>query len=182
MRGLVAELETPHPLGPTLPALYQEDDFTQRLTAAFDESMAPVFAALDGMDAYLDPRYSPEDFLDWLAGWVGITLDQTWPLERRRQMVRSAADLYRMRGTAAGLAAQIEIFSGGTVEIVESGGAAWSGSPGGTMPGSATPSLLVRVTVRDPKKLSAARLDAVVSAAKPAHIPHKVEIVGIAGS
>jgi phage tail-like protein len=182
MRGLVADLATPHPIGSTLPALYQEDDFSQRMSGAFDEVLAPVFAALDGLDAYLDPRYSPEDFLDWLGSWVGITLDQTWPLERRRQMVRSAADLYRLRGTAAGLAAQVEIFSGGKVEILESGGSAWSGSPGGTMPGDGNPSLLVRVAVRDPKRLSVARLDVLVAASKPAHVPHRVEVVEVAGS
>ena len=36
---------------------------------------------------------------------------------------------------------------------------------------------MVRVTVDDPSTISVARLDALVAAAKPAHITHKVEVV-----
>ena len=177
MRGLVKGLESPRPIGETLPALYQSDDMAQRLVSAMDDALAPVFATLDGFEAYLDPAYAPEDFLDWLAGWVGITLDHTWPLERRRIMVASAVDLYRLRGTASGLASQVAIYTGGQVEIIESGAAGWSRVPNAAIPGDATPALTVRVKVRDPKAISAARLDALVTAAKPAHIPHSVEIV-----
>lgn len=177
MRGLVDGLESPHRIGDTLPALYRTDDMAQRLVSAMDAALAPVFASLDGFEAYLDPIYAPEDFLDWLAGWVGITLDHTWPLERRRMMVASAVDLYRLRGTAAGLASQVAIYTGGQVEIVESGAAGWSRVPNAAIPGEATPTLTVRVTLRDSKAISAARLDALVAASKPAHVPHKVEIV-----
>ncbi len=177
MRGLIPGLETPHPIGETLPGLYRDDDMAQRLVSAMDAEMAPVFASLDGFEAYLDPAYAPEDFLDWLGGWVGVTLDQTWPLERRRMMVASAVDLFRLRGTASGLASQIAIYTGGQVEIIESGAAGWSKVPNAAIPGDAAPSLVVRVTVHNSKAVSAARLDALVAAAKPAHIPHAVEIV-----
>ena len=177
MRGLIPGLESPHPIGETLPALYHDDDMAQRLVSAIDTVLAPVFASLDGFGAYLDPSYAPEDFLDWLGGWVGITLDHTWPLERRRMMVASAVDLYRLRGTASGLASQVAIYTGGQVEIVESGAAGWSSVPNAAIPGDPTPSLIVRITVRDSKAISAARLDALVAAAKPAHVPHVVEIV-----
>jgi len=177
MRGLVADLESPHPIGDTLPALYRDDDLAQRLVSVMDASLAPVFASLDGFSAYLDPAYAPEDFLDWLASWVGAALDQTWPLERRRKMVASAADLYRLRGTASGLAAQVAIYTGGKVEVIESGAAGWSVVPNAAVPGEAEPSLLVRVTVRDSKKVPVARLDELVAASKPAHIPHRVEIL-----
>lgn len=177
MRGLVPGLSSPHPVGPTLPGLYQEDELAQRLVGAFDEVVAPVFASLDGLDAYLDPLVAPEDFLDWLAGWVGVALDQTWPVERRRSFVASAVDLFRLRGTATGLAAHVAIFSGGEVEIVESGAAGWSSKAEAAVPGAAAPDLLVRVKVPDPAALDAGRLDALVSAAKPAHVPHRVEVV-----
>ena len=83
MRGMVAGLASPHPLGAALPALYQEDAFAQRLTASLDEVLSPIFASLDGLASYLDPALAPDDFLDWLAGWVGVSLDETWPIERR---------------------------------------------------------------------------------------------------
>lgn len=177
MRGLVEGLPSPHPLGPTLPALYQDDDFAQRMLGGLDEVLAPIFATLDNLDAYLDPWTTPPDFLRWLAGWVGVTLDDTWDEGRRRAVVARAAELYRMRGTAASLAAQVKIQTGGAVEIIENGATSWSVDPGGDLPGSADPLVVVRVTVPDPKAIDGQRLDALVMAAKPAHVPHRIEIV-----
>jgi phage tail-like protein len=124
---MVPGLVSPHPLGAALPALYQEDSFAQRLTGALDEVLAPIFASLDGLPAYLDPALAPDDFLEWLSGWVGVTLDETWPIERRRQLVADAAQLYRSRGTVAGLAAQVAIYTGGEVLVEDNGAAAGPG-------------------------------------------------------
>jgi phage tail-like protein len=179
MRGMVEGLVSPHPLGAGLPALYQEDTFAQGLTGALDEVLAPIFATLDGLPAYLDPAIAPADFLDWLSGWVGVTLDETWPLERRRQLVADAAQLYRSRGTVAGLAAQVAIYTGGDVAVEDNGAAAWSGTSGGTVPGKAAPLLKVRVSVEDPNAVSLARLEALVATAKPAHVPHTIEVVAL---
>jgi phage tail-like protein len=177
VRGSVAGLASPHPLGPALPALYQEDDFAQSMMSALDEVLAPVVSTIDNIDAYLDPYLTPEDFLTWLGGWVGLAIDETWTIERRREAVGRAVELYRRRGTALGLEQQIEIHTGGTVEIIENGGTAWSIDPGGEMPGSPKPLVVVRVHVDDPKSIDPVRLDALVGAAKPAHVEHRVEIV-----
>jgi phage tail-like protein len=177
MRSLVPGLLSPHPLGPSLPAVYQEDAFTQSMLDALDEVIAPVFSTLDNLDAYFDPHLTPDDFLAWLGGWVGITVDETWDVERRREAVARAAELYRMRGTASGLADQVEIQTGGTAEILENGGVAWSVDPGGDLPGSPEPVLVVRVAVDDPKSVDVQRLDTLVAASKPAHVEHRVEVV-----
>jgi phage tail-like protein len=175
--GVVAGLESPHRLIDGLPGIYQEDDLTQRWTAALDEVLAPVFLALDGLPDYLDPALTPEDFLEWLAGWVGVLLDENWPIERRRTFVAQAADLYRLRGTRAGLAAHVHIFSGGDVEIQDSGGVAWSATSGGAFPGS--PGYRVRVRVRGAlASVDQGRLAALVASAKPAHVIHSVEVGG----
>ena len=177
MRGTVPGLGSPHPLGEYLPALFHEDSLAQRLTAALDEVLAPVIATLDNQAAYLDAQLAPEDFVDWLAGWVGATVDERWPLERRRQAVVRAVELYRLRGTARGLAEQVEVLTGGSVEIVENGGAVSSPTAGGKLPGKPELSLLVRLTPDPATEITAARLDALVESIKPAHIPHRVEIV-----
>jgi phage tail-like protein len=177
MRGTIAGLPTPHPLGPSLPALYQEDGFAQAMLAALDEVLAPVVNTLDNLDSYFDPHLTPDDFLTWLGSWVGIAIDETWSMARRREVVARAVELYRLRGTAVGLGQQVEIYTGGTVEIVENGGTAWSIDPGGELPGSPKPLLVVRVRVDDPKSIDPHRLDALVAAAKPAHVEHRVEIV-----
>lgn len=176
-RGLVRNLQTPHPLIDALPALFQADGFTQRFVSAFDEALAPIFASLDNLDAYLDPWLAPEDFLEWLASWFGMALDESWSIDRRRQLVAKAFDFYRMRGTSSGLKAQIEALTGGKVELHETGGIATSSTAGAALPGSPNFAVLVRVIVDDPASVNARRLDALVAAAKPAHVTHRVEVV-----
>ena len=176
-RGLVRRLISPHPLGESLPALYQEDDFTQRFVSAFDAALAPIFAALDNFPAYLDPWLAPEDFLEWLGGWFGIVLDESWSPTRRRALVSRAFEFYRMRGTASGLKEQVEVLTGGAVDLHETGGVSSSTTAGAALPGSPNFALLVRVTLDDPATINLIRLDALVMAAKPAHVTHKVEIV-----
>src|ERR1700694_2837741 len=121
-RGLVGTLISPHPLGQSLPGLYQEDDFTQRFVSAFDAALAPIFAALDNFPASLDPWRAPEDSLEWLASGFGIVLDETWSPSRRRALVSRAFEFYRMRGTASGLKEQAEALTGGAVDLRETGG------------------------------------------------------------
>jgi phage tail-like protein len=176
-RGLVPGLTSPFPMGAALPSIYQEDDFAMRFVSAFDEVLAPVITALDNVDAYLDPTTAPEDYLDWLAFWVGIELDETWPMERRRQLVSRAVDLYRWRGTVKGLAETVAIYTGAEPEILESGGMVWSTTPGTPFPGKAKPEVTVRLRVKDPSTIDVPRLERLVEAAKPAHILAKVEVL-----
>jgi phage tail-like protein len=180
VRAYVPSLISPHPLGSFLPALYQEDEFAQRWAGGLDLVLAPIFNCIDNLEAYLDPRLAPLDFLDWLATWMGLVADETWPVERRRAFVSQASVLYRMRGTPRGLAAHVQIFSGGEVEIVEKGGAAWSTKSGAALPGSRGFDMVVRVRLDDPTSVDVGRLDALVAAAKPAHLVHRVEVVSTA--
>jgi phage tail-like protein len=176
-RGLVRALITPHPLSEALPALFQEDGFTQRFMSAFDSALAPIFATLDNLTAYLDPWLAPPDFLEWLGSWFGLVLDDSWSVERRRAVLANAFEHYRMRGTVKGMKAQVETLTGGTAEIIDTGGIATSTKAGEALPGSPNFALMVRVTVDDPSTINAARLDALVAAAKPAHVTHKVQVV-----
>jgi phage tail-like protein len=176
-RAAIPALISPHPLGGFLPALYQEDDFAQSFTSGLDAVLAPIFSSLDNLEAYLDPGLAPEDFLDWLGGWVGLVVDETWPLDRRRAFISRAHELYRIRGTAKGLAAHVELFSGGQVEIEEPGGASWSATTGSAPPGSTGFNVVVRVRVDDPATVDQTRLNALVAAAKPAHLTHRVEVL-----
>ena len=178
MRGLVEGLGTPMPIGRMLPALLQGDDLAQRLAAAFDDGLAPVISALDNLECYFNPALAPDDFVEWVAGWVGVAVDENWPTERRREMVARAADLFRRCGTVGGLAELVALQTGAEVEVVDNGGVAWSPVPGGPLPGSSHPSVTVRLRASDPGALNMARLDAVVTAARPAHVPHRIEVVG----
>lgn len=177
MRGYIEGLASPHPLGFTLPPIFLGDSLAQRLTAGLDEVLAPVFSALDNLESYFNPTVAPMDFVEWLAGWVGIALDETWPEDRQRAMIRQAADLYARRGTVKGLVALLGLYVEGDIEVEETGGAAWSPTPGGPVPGQTVPSLKVRIRVADPSAVNRSRVDAVVASAKPAHVPHEIEVL-----
>lgn len=181
MRGTVIGLTSPYPLVTLLPAVYQEEDpFIARFTAGLDDVLAPVIATLDNLEAYVDPLLAPEDFLAWLAGWVGVTVNENAPVALHRATVSRAAELHRLRGTMAGLKATLELLTGGDVEVADSGGVAYSDSPGTPAPGDGR--AWVRVAVRvpagtdwSPDALRAA-VEAAVIAAKPAHVEHVVEV------
>ena len=175
-RAHVPGLASPHPLGERLPAIYLEDSFVQRLASALDEVLAPVFSSLDNLDAYLDPALAPEDFVHWLGEWVGLAPDESWPLDRRRAVLAEAVDLYRVRGTARGLAAYLRLLTGADVEIEETGGTTYSTGADPEPPGSPNFAMVVKLRASDAPHLDLARLDALVAAAKPAHVAHRIEV------
>ncbi len=87
MRGEIDGLASPAPLGDTLPGIYQDDDLTQRMVEAFDHVLAPILCTLDNIETYFDPSLAPTDFAEWLASWVGLVLDESWPQHRQRSLV-----------------------------------------------------------------------------------------------
>lgn len=187
--GSEFELVNPHPLANTLPGVYRDawideqrrtarEPFGTRFISALDTVLAPVLATLDNLPAYLDPDTTPEDFLAWLGEWVAASVDAGWSEDRRRAFVGQAAELYRRRGTAAGLHDHVQIHTGGLVEIVENGASSWSPKPDGKLPGSPEPVVVVRVTVTDPAAIDRTKLEALVRSSKPAHVVHRVEVVG----
>jgi phage tail-like protein len=177
MRGVVAGLGTPYPLETLLPAVLQEDSFTRRLVTGLDEVLAPIVCTLDCLEAYLNPLLAPADFLDWVSTWFSEVLDENWPAQRRRRFVAEAVETFRIRGTVAGLRRELELSSGGRVEINESGGVAWSVKPEADLPGEDVPRLAVRIVVDDASAANQAALAALIRATKPAHVMHRLEVV-----
>ena len=176
MRGTVPGLASPHPLGRTLPGLYADDSFAQRLCQGLDEVMAPVLATLDCFPAYLDPGTAPPDLLMWLATWVGIAAAPDMPGPRRRQLVAAAARLCARRGTPSAIRTIVELTTGHTPEIIESGGTDWSQEPGGQLPGLPEAKLIVQLRAPDPR-VDEPRLTALIAAFVPAHVPWRLELL-----
>lgn len=142
-----------------LPRIYQqksgqsdEDFFLGRFLQAFEAMLsgnngasglenAGVEALLDGFHGYLDPDYTPPQLLDWLAGWVGLELEegveyegeadkrekelaplQLLPLPEarnsvNRHLIGTAVQLYKKRGTLAGLKDYVQVYAGPEAEI-----------------------------------------------------------------
>jgi phage tail-like protein len=175
---IAPQAATPHPLGATLPGIYQDDALLQRLCAALDAVLAPDITMLDCFPAYLDPDTAPADLLDWMAGWVGLSAIRSLPLERRRELVGRAAGLHAWRGTPRAVKELIEKAAGYPAELEESGAAAWSLDAAARPPGRDRPGLVVRV------RTGGARLDPVttellgqlLALVVPAHLPWRLDV------
>lgn len=179
MRGSVDGLGSSAPIGMMLPAVFADDDLAQRFVAGLDEVIAPILNVLDCLDAYFAPALTPVDFARWLGSWVGAEIDGTEPEARLRAAVGAAAYLHRIRGTRRGLSEAVRLAFGVEPEISESGGAGWSARPLGPFPGEARPRLHVRLALPDPSPADHHRLDALVAAARPAHMPYAVQVTAV---
>lgn len=102
-----------------LPYVYSEHPFLGRYLLLFEDLFGPLDQVIGHFDLYLDPRTAPETFLSTLAEWLGLVLDDRWPAERRRAILRSAVELYDYRGTKVGMTRLLEASTGCEVEIEE---------------------------------------------------------------
>lgn len=179
MRAGITGLPTPHGLMATLPGIYQGQPFLERWCAALDEVLAPVLCTLDNIPSYLDVTTTPDDFLPYLAYWIGLPLGPHQPPEAQRRVVKAATTEQGWQGTRRGLALVVEAVFGGTVTVVDTGGVSWSQEPGAGLPDGAddaSPSLVVRVEVPDTSAVDERRLEALVARLKPAHVSHRIEV------
>lgn len=102
-----------------LPPVYREDKLMGQFLKIFDSILTPIENTVDNLALYFDPRLTPETLLPWLASWLDIAMDPQWPLERRRELVGKAAELYRWRGTRRGLSEYLRIYTGKRPQIIE---------------------------------------------------------------
>ena len=102
-----------------LPEVYSYDDFINRFLMMFESFWKPVNQIISQGENYYDPDLTPDEFLDWLAAWVGMYIDETFPRDRVRDLIKFAIPFYHSRGTAESLRTFLEMYSGGTVDIQE---------------------------------------------------------------
>ncbi|MER7396861.1 phage tail protein [Streptomyces sp. NPDC000151] len=183
MRGSIDGLGSSAPLGAMLPAVFAEDDLAQRFVAGLDEVLAPIHNVLDCLDAYFTPSLAPADFTRWLGEWVGAAPDGGSDLPedpaQLRAAVAAAVHLHRIRGTRRGLEEAIRLAFGVAPEITESGAATWNARPLGPVPGERRPRLHVTLRLPDPGPADAHRLERLVAAARPAHMPYTVQVTAV---
>ncbi|WP_319549551.1 phage tail protein [Desulfogranum marinum] len=112
-----------HDLLRRLPRLYSRDkttaDFLGRYLSIMEGSMREIDLRAIYRHILLDPDATPQEVLPWLAGFIGMTLDERWPLNARRTLIRNGVWLFRYRGTVTGLKRFIEIYLCRSIEIVE---------------------------------------------------------------
>ncbi|HEY3857282.1 MAG TPA: phage tail protein [Verrucomicrobiae bacterium] len=106
-----------------LPKVYQRDPdsalFLQHFLALFERVFTGVEDRYEEFSRWLNPKAAPLEIIDWLGLLVDLTFDPSWSLARRRMLVSEAMELYRHRGTVAGLKRYIEIYTGVVPVILE---------------------------------------------------------------
>lgn len=107
-----------------LPAVYQEDlasqEFLQRFLPMFETIFGGLEATIERIPEVFDPDYTPKEFLDWLAQWLDLGIEEEWSPEVKRKLISKAALLYQKKGRPDGLAEFIEIVTGKRPFIRES--------------------------------------------------------------
>lgn len=111
-----------------LPAVFARSDaddeapgagFLERFLALFEGDLARIETAYDSVSRLLDPAGADAEWLDFVGSWLDIAFDPSWPIERRRQLVREAHAIKQGQGTPGALRRYLEIYTGGPVGIVE---------------------------------------------------------------
>jgi phage tail-like protein len=195
-----------------LPALFREPlpngadpAFLGRFLLAFEHVLTGLGdpaddpEALLGLDErvtrvpeYLDPRSTPTEFVDWLAGWVALTLRADLDADhpgggrlRARGLVASAVSLYRLRGTGSGLARLLALLTGALPTLIEASAPLQIG-PASTLGvdtrvGGGAPNFLrVQIGLAEADPVKRGRMEALARAIldveKPAHTRYWLEV------
>jgi phage tail-like protein len=168
-----------------LPAPFHADPFMRRFLLIFETILGPIERTIDNIAYYLDPRLTPPELLPYLASWVGLELDENWPLPQQRQLVLWAATLHRWRGTRRGLRQHLRLYTGRTPLIVETFDGLRVGQDAGlgvnTRLGDAPRPHWIAITVLSdrPEELDERILRQIIELEKPAHIGYTLEIQGV---
>ncbi|HET6765583.1 MAG TPA: phage tail protein, partial [Longimicrobiaceae bacterium] len=200
-----------------LPAIYQtyaqegRPNFVGTFLLAFEQILTGLAdgtgdggldGRISGLAQLFDPDNAPAEFLEWLAGWVAMSLRADLHTRERREFIRQAVPLYRRRGTRQGMLEMIRIHTSlahaepgagplppdrsPTVEIEETapefrlgaGSRVGHGAIGGGPPHSFT------VRIWDSQLNAASRrrmrdiVTAIIEQEKPAHTVYTLQLAG----
>ena len=118
-RKAVDNLVVRTPLANGIPAIYRGGaDFVDRMLAGFDDTLAPIHALVDCIDAHFEPRTAPVDLLREMIGWFGGN-----PVgEGRRDALLNVFPAWNYVATRDGLRDAVFVLSGHDAEVSDNGG------------------------------------------------------------
>ncbi|HEU0013460.1 MAG TPA: phage tail protein [Longimicrobium sp.] len=177
--------------------------FEHVLTGVGDPAEPGLDELLDRVPGHLDPARAPAAFLDWLAGWVGLTLRADLETgapgeeagdaaaaarrERARALVAGAVPLYRLRGTRRGLEELVRVLTGGLSPTIDEMAAAFQVGVSSTvgrdtlLGGGASHFFHVLLRLPQPGPAARRRVEALVRAIldveKPAHTRYRLDVL-----
>jgi phage tail-like protein len=148
-----------------LPPIYHDEPFLDMFLQGLETVLTPIEQKVDNFDLYLDPLVTPAFFLDQLAAWVNITLDERWSEIERRKLLARIGFIQKWRGTKKGLGEHIKMFYPDvTLEIIE----------------PTTQPHYFEVTVHIPPNhppVDKAKVDHIIEEHKPAHTTYRSQVV-----
>ena len=90
-----------------LPAVYREDEasasFLDRYLSNVEGQLTDIEGRIADAQVLFDTSTVPPEFLDWLSGWLGATLDVGWDEAKKRFFLANATRMFASRGTREGL-------------------------------------------------------------------------------
>ena len=105
-----------------LPPLYVRDPEEKKILdaflALFESQYVDVERAIAELPRLFDPATAPPLWLDGLAGWLAVPLDEAWSEAKKRRAIARAFESHCWRGTARGLEDALE-FELGVRAVVE---------------------------------------------------------------
>ncbi|WP_396613696.1 phage tail protein (plasmid) [Haloferax sp. S1W] len=97
-----------------MPEIYQEDEqsaaFLERYLSVMESSFVDIESEIESLGTHFDPYGVSSESLAWLEGWLAADLAQEWPESARRELLARAPELYKKRGTKAGLLELIGLY------------------------------------------------------------------------
>jgi phage tail-like protein len=95
------------------------DEFLFRFLQLLRSEIGAVEEHIDALPQLLSPDFAPDSDLAWLAQWLALALPRIATDAECRELIERAIALYRRRGTPAGIADFVEIYTGVRPSIVE---------------------------------------------------------------
>lgn len=156
-----------------LPSLYQEGDFGMRFVGALETLLDPIVGTLDSLPFVFRSDLAPPPVLRLLAAWLGVEIDESWPQERTRELIRRAAEGSRRRGTLAGLQEALAIAFPELPLRVEDGGGVVHALDPDALPPAGPPQFVVYC---DTPLEAPAMLARMIEEMKPVHVNYRLRV------
>jgi phage tail-like protein len=102
-----------------LPEIYrraeaQPGSFLRSLVGVLETTTQGLDARIASMASHIHPSTAPNQWLDFVARWLGLPWDDALDDERKRAILRHAPEIATLRGTRRGLEALLESLMPGT--------------------------------------------------------------------
>ena len=104
-----------------LPEVYQRDagGFLDRYLSLFQSLYDDLDQEIRQVSSSLELDTADKEFLEWLAGWLGMEEGYLWEEEKLRYLLRHAMEFYSSKGTVASLKKLVKLSTGVEPYVVE---------------------------------------------------------------